>query len=259
MIESLGQNLKTGGAMAGFLMGVSERSVLFIDEIHGLKLEPQMQLYRALAEGKVFLSGPSFGCAPALLQLPPFTLLAATTEEFRLTKPLRDRFEMILRFDFYGKEEIVRILQQHARVRNWIIEDGVLEQVAARSKGIPRHALRLLGTCHRVARSIDCTTINIQHLTDACVLEQIDAFGLDSQEQAYLRILASASSPVAPTILTARLELPLGTLRDVVESFLLRAGLIERMNRGGVLTEKGRAYVGINKSVGASPSSSASD
>jgi Holliday junction DNA helicase RuvB len=241
--EALGQNLRSGAQMAGFVMAAAEHDVLFIDEAHQLKAEAQTQLYLAMTECKVFLGGGPFGGTAHAISVPSFTLLAATTDEFALLKPLRERFEMVLHFTFYSERELVEILSGRIRRLGLPVEPGVSELIAARSKGVPRIALRLLNSCLRVARSRDEERITVQTFDETCRIERIDHLGLDAAEQSYLRVLASARGPVRPTTLAAKLGLPLKTLQDVTEEFLMRAGLIERTPNGRVLTPQGAAYV----------------
>ena len=241
--EALGQNLRSGAQMAGFIMATSEHDVLFIDEGHQLKTEAQTQLYRALTDRKVFLGGGPFGRTVHSISVPSFTLLLATTDEFALPKPLRDRFELVLHFSFYRESELIEILSRRIRRLGWSVEPVVSELIAARSKGVPRTSLRLLASCHRVARSRDEERITVKTFEEMSRIERIDQLGLDAAEQAYLRVLASAPGPLRPTTLAAKLGLPLRTLQDVTEEFLIRASLIERGPKGRTLTPQGRAHV----------------
>jgi len=241
--EAIGQNLRTGAQMAGFLLSARERDVFFIDEMHELRTEAQTQLYRAMLDWKVFVRGGPFGGAAQSISVPQFTLLAATTDEFSLLKPLRDRFDMTLHFSFYTVPDLIEILARRIRCSSWSIEPVVPELIAARSKGVPRVALRLLASCCRVARSRDERTISVHTLHETCRIERIDALGLNAAEQSYLAILASSSAPVRPTTLGARLGLPLTTIQTVTEEFMIRAGLIERTPKGRVLTLKGLQHL----------------
>ena len=241
---ALGQNLRTGGQVAGFLLAANERDIFFIDEIHEMPKPAQTQLYRAMAEQKVFLSGNVFGFKVHTVALPTFTLLAATTEEYALAKPLRDRFEMVLRFRFYEHQEIAEIVDRRIRQIGWKTEPEVTRRISQRAKGIPRNALRLLKSAQRVAVSQGSAMIEVTHLEQACQHEGIEPhFGLDAGEQAYLKLLAKASVPVQPMTLTAALGLPLATVQNITEAFLLRQGLIQRTPRGRRLTDEGLAFV----------------
>src|SRR5436190_1755849 len=131
---------------------------------------------------------------PQSIPLADFTLLLATTDEFRLLQPLRDRMRLVLRFEFYSAAELVELLKQRTRALRWAVEDEVLAPVARRSRGTPRLALRLLQSCRRVCRSEGELAITLDHLKRACELEQIDPLGLGPTEKAYLLLLAEGAS-----------------------------------------------------------------
>jgi len=174
--------------------------------------------------------------------LPRFTLLAATTHESVLPKPLRDRFELVLRFTHYTAEEVAEIVRRRCRLPGWAVDPDVPERIAARAKGVPRLGLRLLKAAERLARSEAASPITASHVERACRLEQIDALGLDAVERRYLELLRSGKL-VRPSVLAAALDLPLQTLQSVVENFPLRAGLVERTENGRILTAKGLAHL----------------
>jgi Holliday junction DNA helicase RuvB len=243
--ESLGQALSQRGYLAGFLMSAREKDVLFIDEAHELRPASQTLLYRAMAERKLLLSDKAFGPTPTTICLPPFTLLAATTDEFRLAKPLRERFALSLRFDFYTPGELELLLCQRTRGSGLAVADGVAAAIAARSKGTPRQALRLLENCRRVAASLGRTEVTAEHLVRACALEGLDKLGLDAGERRYLQCIhdAGAGAAIPPHVLAAKVGLPPRTLAEVTEPYLLRAGLIERTKSGRVLTATGRRHL----------------
>jgi Holliday junction DNA helicase RuvB len=241
--EAIGENLNTAGQAAGFLMAVGEGDVLFVDEVHGMGRGAKTMLLRALAERKLLLNAPCFGSAMPVVTLPRFTLLAATTDEFMLSKPLRDRFELVLRFTHYAATEIAEIIRRRTRVLHWAIDANVPGIIASRAKGVPRDGLRLLKAAERLARSEAASPITGSHVEQACLLEQVDFLGLDAVEQRYLALLADAGKPVRPNVLAASLDLPLQTVQHVTENFLLRAGLVERTDKGRALTTKGRAHV----------------
>ena len=243
--ESLGQSLSQRGYLAGFLMSAREKDVLFVDEAHELCAASQTLLYRAMAEGKLLLSGKAFGPTPTTISLPPFTLLSATTDEFRLAKPLRERFALSLRFDFYTSSELERLLCQRARVAGLAVADGVTAAIAARSRGTPRQAIWLLESCRRVAASLGHADVTADHVSWACELEGLDELGLDAGERRYLQCIreAGAGAAVPPHALAAKVALPPRTLAEVTEPYLLRAGLIERTKSGRMLTAAGRHHL----------------
>lgn len=242
--ESLGQSLNRDGYLAGFLMAAAEKDVLFLDEAHELKKPAQTLLYRAMAEGKLLLGGKTFGSEGTAVTLPSFTLLAATTDEYLLTKPLRDRFEMTLRFDFYATTALEEVLRQRAQQIGVTAEEAAIAAIASRGKGTPRLALNLLQSARRVAASTaDRGPLRAEHVERACELEGLDRLGLDPTEQAYLLSLAKADKPVPLNVLAALLGLPAATVAGVTELLLLRLGFIERGKRGRELTAAGKQYV----------------
>ena len=245
--EALGQGLNERDHLPGFLMSAREKDVLFIDEAHELRPSSQTLLYRAMAERKLLLSGKAFGPTPTTIQLPPFTLLAASTDEFRLAKPLRERFAMPLRFEFYSADELERVLRQRVRALGLDVEESVAASIAARAKGTPRLALRLLESGRRVAASVGEEGITAAHFARACELEGVDELGLDAGERRYLQCIHEAAgaggSAVPLHVLAAKVGLPPRTLADVTELYLLRAGLIERARGGRALTPAGRRHV----------------
>src|SRR5262249_23293353 len=172
--EVLGQSVATPADFNSLLLQAHDRYVVFIDECHELPKEYQTSLYLALDQRRVFLHGGKAGRTPQSIPLADFTLLLATTDEFKLLQPLRDRMKLNLRFAFYTVGELVELLRQRIRLLRWAVEDRVLPPIARRSRGTPRLALRLLQAARRVARSEGDHGITLDHLERACELEQID-------------------------------------------------------------------------------------
>jgi Holliday junction DNA helicase RuvB len=241
--QTLGQSIRTGAEMAGFLMAAEERDILFIDEFHELRAEAQTQLYRAMTERLVFVGGGPFGRNVHCVPVSRFSLLAATTNPALLTKPLRDRFDMILHFTFYTPDELAEILRRHIQRARLTVSPEVPLLVGQRSKGVPRSALRLLNACGRVMNSRGDMAISIETFQKMCRIEHVDELGLDAVEWEYLQILESSREPVRPTLLAAKLGLPLHTVLTMAEEFLIRAGLVEKTPKGRVLTPKGICHV----------------
>jgi len=197
-------------------------------------------LYLALDKQKIFVK--TANGSPMGLPVADFTLLLATTDEFCLLQPLRDRMKLVLRYEFYSDEELAIVLLHRITALRWSVDDVVLVQIAIRSRGTPRLALRLLQSCHRVARSVDDKTITAAHLHRACELEEIDDLGLGPNEQKYLRLLEAG--PIRLNVVASMLALPTRTVSQVIEQFLLRAGLIAKDKSGlRELTAKGRDRV----------------
>lgn len=137
---------------------------------------------------------------------------------------------LTLRFDFYSTEDLADMLRHRSRALNWPTDDEVFAQIAQRSRGTPRIALRLLQSCHRVCRAAGDNEITLEHLVRACQLEQVDALGLGPTEQKYLSLLADGASRL--NVIASVLGLPSRTVAEVTEPFLIRAGLIIKDDQG---------------------------
>lgn len=242
--ELLAQTLGFAGSeLEATLLEVDDKDIVFIDEIHELVHPQQTLLFRAMEERKLFLHSAGSNRPPRALPLNDFTLLAATTDEYALLKPLRDRFRLILRFQNYTPDELQALVVQRARGLRWPIEDAAVEMIARRAKGTPRLALRLLEACRRTVRSEGATLIRVTDLERTCALEQLDALGLDALEQKLLHILAHEGRPVRLNVLASKLNLPPRTITAVVEPYLVQEGLISKDDDGRELTPKGWAHV----------------
>jgi Holliday junction DNA helicase RuvB len=178
------------------------------------------------------------------MRLKPFCLLAATTDEWALTRPLIDRFRLILRFDFYSIDDLTTLIDRRARSAAIAIEPGVAEMIAARAKGTPRIGLRLLDACVRTMQAEAGNTVSAAVFERTCQLEQIDALGLDLVEQKYLRLLKSAADgTLRVNVIASCLGLPRATLERAVEPFLIRERLIEKLDAGRCLTDRGWSHL----------------
>lgn len=209
------------------------------DESHELPKQQQTALYLALDQRKIVLAGS--GRTPTSIPIANFTLLLATTDEFSLLQPLRDRMKLVLRFQFYSVDELTTLVKQRSQGLRWSVDEEAFEQIAQRSRGTPRLGLRLLQSCRRVCRSEGKSTITQEHLERACLLEGIDALGLGPVEQQYLMILAERDTRL--NVIASRLGLPPRTVNQVTEPFLLRFGLICKDDQGRrQLTADGRLH-----------------
>jgi len=241
-LEYLGQSITSVADLNAVLLSATDRAVVAIDEAHELPKSVQTALYLALDRRKVILQGGKRGGTPISIPIADFTLLLATTDEYQMLAPLRDRMRLVLRFEFYTVEELVQILRQRLKVLAWEHDEAMLPVIAQRSRGVPRLALRLAQAAHRVARSEGQTVITQPHLERACVLEQIDNLGLGPTEQQYLRILAEGDTRL--NVIASRLGLPARTISQVTESFLIRASLVVKDDQGRrQLTALGRDHL----------------
>ena len=238
--EVLGQSIKKSADLNALLLAAKNRDVVHIDEAHELKTPFQTVLYMALDKRKIVLNGQK-GQLPDSIPLKDFTLLLSSTDEHALLQPLRDRMKLVLRFQFYSSDELVIVQQQRSRALGWDVEEAVFPMIAGRSRGTPRLALRLLQSCRRVCRSVGEATITVDHLQRACKLEQIDSLGLGPIEQQYLKIVATGARL---NVISSILSLPTKTVSEVVEPFLIRAGLVVKDDQGKrQLTRNGREHL----------------
>jgi Holliday junction DNA helicase RuvB len=237
--EVLGQSIKAPSDLNALLLAAKARDVLHIDEAHELDKSFQVALYLATDQKKLVVSG---GQKPQTIPIADFTLLLSTTDEYHLLQPLRDRMKLVLRFEFYSNEELMSVLHHRTKALRWNIEATVLPNIARRSRGTPRLALRLLQACRRVCRAEGESAIKEEHLQRACDLEQIDDAGLGPYETKYLNILGDSGSRL--NVLASMLGLPARTVSQVVEPFLIRSGLVVKDDQGRrQLTTDGRTHL----------------
>jgi Holliday junction DNA helicase RuvB len=240
--ELLGQSITSPADFNAVLLAAKDGDIVFVDEAHELDKPYQTALFLALDQRKLVVGGGRTGRAVQNIPLADFTLLLATTDEYGLLSPLLQRMRLVLRFDFYGCEDLTTLLLHRSRGLGWPVSEAILPLIAQRSRGTPRLALRLLQSCRRVCRSEGESVITGGHLHRACELEQIDDIGLGPTEQQYLSALAGGASRL--NVLGSLLGLPARTVSQVVEPFLLRSGLIVKDDQGRrELTAKGREHL----------------
>lgn len=241
--DVLGQSLQGVADLNALLLQLTPRSVCLIDECHELDKSLQTALYLALDQRRVLLQGSRRGSTPVAVPLKDFTLLLATTDEYQLLQPLRDRMRLTLRFQFYASDDLEKITRMRAASLGWDVEPGVFPLIAQRSRGTPRFALRLLQAAHRVSRAEAGEVVTVAHLERACNLEGIDHLGLGPTEQQYLKVLLEGSTRL--NVLASRLGLPSKTVAEVTEPFLIRAGLVVKDDQGRrQTTAAGRDHAG---------------
>ena len=242
-LEVLGQSIGNVGDLNGLLLQATPKSVVHIDECHELDRKLQTALYLATDKRRVFINGNK---AVESIPISDFTLLLSTTDEYSLLQPLRDRMRLVLRFDFYSSEDLVTLLSHRSKALGWVVDEELLPHIAQRSKGTPRHSLRLLQACRRVCRSEGEEEIACDHLTRACDLEGIDELGLGPTEQQYLRLLADG--PMRLNVIASSLGLPAKTISAVTEPFLIRAGLIAKDDQSRrQLTARGYEHLATSR------------
>jgi Holliday junction DNA helicase RuvB len=248
-----GPVIAKSGDLAALLTNLEDGDVLFIDEIHRLNPAVEEVLYPAMEDRALDLmigEGPS--ARSVRIDLPRFTLIGATTRQGLLTTPLRDRFGIPIRLNFYTVDELELVVRRAARLLGAdVTDDGGLE-IARRSRGTPRIAGRLLRRVRDFAHASGSDRIDADVADKALSRLEIDALGLDAMDRRYLTMIADlyAGGPVGIETLAAGLSEPRDTLEDVVEPFLIQLGLIARTARGRCLNGRGWTHLGITPPQG---------
>lgn len=240
-IEVLGQSITSINDLNALLMSATDKAIVFIDEAAELDKSLQVSLYLAIDQRRVLLQASRKGSTPMSVPIADFTLLLATTDEYELLQPLRDRMRLVLRFEFYSEEELVQILRHRMRGLGWECDDEIFPLIAERSRGTPRLALRLASSAHRVARSEGSHLVSLRHFERATLLEELDPKGCGPYEQKYLRIVSEG--PTRLNVIASRLGLPSRSVSEVVEPFLIRSGLVVKDDQGKrQLSAQGREH-----------------
>jgi len=244
--ERLAQVVGDMGALNGFLLSAYDKDIVFLDEIHELPANAQTVLYRAMEGRQIYLNRRDNKTFK--MKLEDITVIGATTDEFRLLAPLRDRFKVILPFVTYSSESLATITLQRARTMNIELDENIGSEIAKRSKGTPRLAIRLLESCHRYARSKGDDRITLEHFKATVVLDGLDSIGLGPDEQRYLHFLAGRNGdPVRLFTIESALGIHRRTIQAVIEPFIVKMGFVERHAQGRVITEAGLRHLGLLK------------
>lgn len=245
-----GPAIEKPGDMAAILNSLSENDVLFVDEIHRLSRQVEEVLYPAMEDFEIdIMIGKGATARSIRLDLPKFTLVGATTRVGLLTAPLRDRFGVVHKLDFYTTNELVQVLERSANVLNVTLEkEGALE-LARRSRGTPRLANRLLKRVRDFAQVRYDSVITKEVAEYALDLLEVDRLGLDKGDRAILETIADkfGGGPVGLDTIAAALGEDSGTIEDVYEPYLIQNGLIERTPRGRAITSL--AYEHLHRPV----------
>ncbi|MHC4213384.1 MAG: Holliday junction branch migration DNA helicase RuvB [Planctomycetota bacterium] len=243
-----GPALVKQGDVMGLLTNVNTGDVLFIDEIHRLSTPVEEFIYPAMEDFKVDFTVDSGLHAKTInFPLKRFTLIGATTRAGLLSAPLRSRFGMLYHLDFYSSEELATILCRSADLLKLKYDNGTLELIAARSRGTPRVANRLLKRVRDYAQVKGSGILSIDIVQSALKMEQIDPLGLDELDRAFLRALATVynGGPAGIEAIAATLGEERDTLEDVVEPYLLQTGFVRRTKRGREITTQACEHLGI--------------
>jgi Holliday junction DNA helicase RuvB len=249
-----GPALEKKGDMAAILTGLEERDVLFIDEIHRLNRAIEEILYPAMEDFRLdIVVGQGPAARTLTIDLAPFTLVGATTRTGLLTTPLRDRFGMTYRLDYYGPDELARIVRRSARILDVGIDGGAAEEIARRSRGTPRVANRILRRVRDVAEVRHDGRVTVDVAKEAVALLEVDGEGLERIDREILRAVLErfGGGPVGLSTLAVALGEEADTIEDVYEPYLLKLGFLQRTPRGRIVTALGRAHLGATPDDGA--------
>ena len=245
--QTSGPVLERSGDLAAILTKLEPYDILFIDEIHRLNPVVEEILYPALEDFKLdILVGEGVAAHSVQLELPPFTLIGATTRAGMLTSPLRDRFGIVHRLAFYNMKELQEIIERSASILKIKIEKQGSEEIAKRSRGTPRIANRLL---RRVRDFADVKTkgiINVEIAKEALEALKVDEAGLEQLDRDYLNLIIQkfSAGPVGLDTLATALGEERSTLEDMIEPYLLQQGFIMRTPRGRIATDLAFSHLG---------------
>lgn len=249
-----GPVLERAGDLAAILTNLEPGEVLFIDEIHRLGPTVEEILYPALEDFRLDLvigQGPA--ARTVKIELPRFTLVGATTRTGLLTAPLRSRFGIVHRLDFYRPAELGRIVTRSARLLGIAIDEGGAQEIARRSRGTPRVANRLLRRVRDFAQVDGASSIDEAAARRALALLEVDEFGLDELDRRLLAVLIEQyqGGPAGISALAATVGEDRGTLEDLYEPYLIQEGFLQRTPRGRVATQKAYRHLSIEPPRGA--------
>jgi holliday junction DNA helicase RuvB len=236
------------GDLAALLTNLEPHDVLFIDEIHRLNPVVEEVLYPAMEDRALDImigEGPS--ARSVRIDLPPFTLIGATTRQGLLTTPLRDRFGIPVRLTFYSEEELLSVVARGAGLLGMAMDAEGAREIARRSRGTPRVAGRLLRRVRDFAHVAGAGRITQQVADEALTRLEVDGLGLDAMDRRYLTMIATTykGGPVGVETLAAGLSEPRDTVEEVIEPYLIQLGLIARTARGRCLNEGGWRHLGL--------------
>ncbi len=252
--QTSGPVLERAGDLAALLTNLEPHDVLFVDEIHRLSPVVEEVLYPAMEDYQIdIMIGEGPGARAIKLDLPPFTLVGATTRAGLLTSPLRDRFGIVQRLEFYDTADLTKIVIRSARILEVLISDEGAEKIAARSRGTPRIANRLLRRVRDFAQVMADGRIDTKVAEEALGMLDVDARGFDVMDRKLLSTIIEKfdGGPVGVDSLAAAVGEERGTIEDVLEPYLIQQGYIMRTARGRMATKKAYRSFGLAPPVSA--------
>jgi holliday junction DNA helicase RuvB len=248
MVQTAGPALERKADIAAFLTSLEPGSVFFIDEIHRLGRAVEETLYPAMEDRRLpVVLGQGAGARTVTLDLPPFTLIGATTRTGLLTTPLRDRFGVSHRLEHYDASDLREIVLRSAGILGIEVSAGGAEEIASRARGTPRVANRLLRRVRDFAEVRGGGAIDEKLAAEALEMLEVDRAGLDRHDRQLLELIATkfGGGPVGLSTLAVAVGEEPDTIEDVFEPYLLQQGLVKRTPRGRVLTERAYEHLGL--------------
>lgn len=247
-----GPVIERPGDLAALLTNLQANDVLFVDEIHRLSPVVEEILYPAMEDYQLdIMIGEGPAARSIKIDLPPFTLIGATTRAGLLTSPLRDRFGIVQRLEFYSVEELTAIVRRSARIMTVACEPEGAAEIARRSRGTPRIANRLLRRARDYAQVKADGVISLEVARAAMQMVKVDAEGFDDLDRRLLRTMIEhfEGGPVGVESLAAALSEDRGTIEDVLEPYLIQQGFIMRTARGRMVTRKAWLHLGLQAPI----------
>ena len=252
-VETAGPALERKADVAAFLTALEPRAIFFVDELHRLPRAVEETFYPAMEDRRLPITvGQGAGARVVTLELPPFTLVGATTRAGLLTTPLRDRFGLTHRLDLYAPDELARIVARSAGILGVEVDDGGTGAIAARARGTPRVANRLLKRVRDFAEVRGAGRIDADIAERALDLLEVDDAGLDRLDRDILRAVCDKfdGGPVGLSTLAVAVAEEPDTIEDVYEPYLLQRGFLKRTPRGRVATAAAFAHLGLERPAG---------
>ncbi|MCB9734433.1 MAG: Holliday junction branch migration DNA helicase RuvB [Deltaproteobacteria bacterium] len=247
IVVTSGPAIERKGDLAGILTNLQPRDVLFIDEIHRLNAAVEENLYPAMEDFQFdLIIGEGTYARNMKITLPPFTLIGATTRAGLLTSPLRDRFGIVSRLDYYTTEELEQIVRRSSDLLEIPVEARGAHEIARRSRGTPRIANRLLRRVRDFAEVEGTGVVDLAIASHALDRMRVDASGLDTMDRRFLETIIDkfGGGPVGIETLSSALSEERGTLEDVYEPYLIQEGFIQRTPRGRITTARAYQHLG---------------
>ena len=244
--------LEKAGDLAAILTSLEENDILFIDEIHRLNTSVEEILYPAMEDGELdILIGKGPAARSIRIELPKFTLIGATTRAGQLSTPLRDRFGVTHRMEYYKLEELKEIIRRGTNILNVKYDEDGIEEIARRSRGTPRIANRLLKRARDYALVTGNGVLDKESVNGILKLLGVDGNGLDELDRNILKSIITVynGGPVGIETLSLLLGEDKRTIEEVYEPYLVKIGFIKRTQRGRVVTEHGYRHLGLEKAV----------